>query len=50
MNADRIFNIFGGVLTIALVTSVLIRGSEAAQVIRSVGDAFSGSIRAAIKP
>lgn len=50
MNLDRIFNIFGGVLTIALITSVLIRGSEAATVIRSVGDAFSGSIRAAIKP
>ena len=50
MNMDKAFNIAGGILTIALVTSVLIRGSAAAQVIRAVGDAFSGSIRAAIKP
>jgi hypothetical protein len=50
VNADKITNIVGAIVTVALVTSVLIRGSQAAQVIRAVGDAFSGSISAAIQP
>lgn len=50
MNADKVFNIAGSIVTVALVTSVLMRGSAAAQVIRAVGDAFSGSIRAAVNP
>jgi hypothetical protein len=48
VNLDKAFNIVGGIVTVALVTSVLMRGSQAAQVIRAVGDTFSGSIRAAM--
>lgn len=48
MNADRVFNIAGSIVTVALVTTVLMRGSQAAQVIRAVGDTFSGSMRAAM--
>lgn len=44
---DKIVNIAGAIVTVALVTTVLTRGSQAAQVMRSIGDAFSGSIRAA---
>lgn len=50
MNLDRLFNIAGSIVTVALITSVLMRGSQAAQVIRAVGDTFSGSLKAAINP
>lgn len=50
MNMDRVFNIAASIVTVALVTSVLMRGSQAAQVIRAVGDTFAGSIRAAVNP
>lgn len=45
---DKVANILASIVTVALVTSVLIRGSQAAQVLRALGDAFSGSLRAAI--
>lgn len=48
MNLDKMFNVAGGILTVALVTTVLMRGSQAAQVIRAIGDTFSGSVRAAM--
>ncbi len=44
---DRVFNIFGAIVTVALVTTVVSRPTSA-QVIRAMGDAFSGSIRAAL--
>lgn len=44
---DRLFNIMGAIVTVALVTTIVSRPSSA-QVIRSMGDAFSGSIRAAL--
>lgn len=47
MNADRIANIFGGVIIIGILTTVLARPNTV-QVIRATGDAFSGSIRAAM--
>ena len=47
MNGDSIANIMASIVTVALVTTVLTRGSAAAQVIRAFGDAFSGSLRAA---
>lgn len=50
MNADKAFNIAGSIVTVALVTTILMRGSAASQVIRAMGEAFSGSIRAAVKP
>lgn len=46
MNLDKVSNIFGAIVTVALVTTVVSRTSSA-QVIRAFGDAFSGSLRAA---
>lgn len=50
MNADKIFNLLGAIVTVALVTTVLLRGNQAAAVIRAFGDAFSNSVKAAVKP
>lgn len=47
MNADRLFNVMGAIVTVALVTTIVSR-STSAQVIRAFGEAFSGSIRAAM--
>jgi hypothetical protein len=44
---DRAFNILGAIVTVALVTTIVSR-STSATVIRAMGDAFSGSIRAAL--
>jgi hypothetical protein len=46
MNFDKIANIFGAIVTVALVTTVVSRTSSAT-VIRAFGDAFAGSLRAA---
>lgn len=46
---DRIFNLLGAIVTVALVTTIVSRGSQSAAVIRSLGDAFSGSIRSALR-
>lgn len=50
MKPDNIFNLLGAIVTVALVTTIVTRGSQTAAVIRAFGDAFSGSIRAAVKP
>lgn len=47
MNADKIANVLGAIVTVALVTTIVSR-STSAGVIRAFGDAFSGSIRAAL--
>lgn len=47
MNADKIANIIGTIVTVALVTTILQNGSNASAVIRALGDAFSHSIAAA---
>lgn len=44
---DKIANIVGAIVTVALVTAVLARGTQAAQVITATGNAFSGSLKAA---
>ena len=44
---DRAFNILGAIVTVALVTTIVSRETSA-KVIRAMGDAFSGSIRAAL--
>jgi len=46
MNADKIANILGAIVTVALVTTVVSRPTSAS-IIRAFGDAFSGSLRAA---
>lgn len=44
---DRLFNVLGAIVTVALVTAIVSKPTSAT-VIRSMGDAFSGSIRAAL--
>jgi len=43
---DKVFNVVGMIVTVALVTTIVSRPNSA-NVIRSLGSAFSGSIRAA---
>ena len=45
---EKIANIAASIVAVAMVTTVLIRGSEASQVVRATGDAFSGALRAAM--
>lgn len=47
MNGDKLFNVLGSIVTVALVTTVVSR-PQSAQVIRAMGGAFAGSIRAAM--
>lgn len=44
---DKMFNVIGSIVTVALVTTVVSRPTSAT-VIRAMGDAFAGSIRAAL--
>jgi hypothetical protein len=46
MSGDKIFNILAALVTVALVTTIVSHGNSA-NVIRALGSAFSGSIRAA---
>jgi hypothetical protein len=43
---DRIFNLMGSIVTVALV-AVVVSSPRMAGIIRAFGDAFSGSINAA---
>lgn len=47
MNMDRIANIAGAIITVALVTTVVAHRNTA-NVVNALGRAFSGSIRAAM--
>lgn len=47
MNADKIANIGAAIVTVALVT-VVVSHPQSAKIIRAIGDAFSGSVRAAM--
>jgi hypothetical protein len=47
MNADKLFNVMGAIVTVALVTTIVSHPRSSA-VIKAMGDAFSGSIRAAL--
>lgn len=44
---NRVFDVLGAIVTVALVTTIVSRPNSA-KVIQAMGDAFSGSIRAAI--
>ncbi len=46
MNAEKVIGVLGAIVTVALVTTI-VSHPESASVIRSFGDAFSGSLRAA---
>lgn len=47
MGGDRLFNLLGAIVTVALVTAIVSR-KNSATVIKAMGDAFSGSIKAAL--
>jgi len=47
MNFDKLFNILGMIVTVALVTTI-VSHSQSAAVIKAMGSAFSGSIKAAL--
>lgn len=47
VNFDKFFNVLSAIVTVALVTTIVSRPTSAT-VIRAMGDAFSGSIRAAM--
>lgn len=46
MNADKLFNILGSIVTVALVTTV-VSSRNTAGIVSAFGSAFSGSLRAA---
>ncbi len=47
MNADKLVNVASAIVTVALVTTI-VSHPQSAKVIRAVGDAFSGTLRAAM--
>lgn len=47
MNADKLVNIGSAIVTVALVTTI-VSHPQSAKIIRSVGDAFSSTLRAAM--
>lgn len=47
MTTNTLINVAGAIVTVALVTTIVAH-PESANVIRSIGDAFSGSIKAAM--
>lgn len=47
MSGDRLFNVLGAIVTVALVTTIVSR-PQSARVIRAMGDAFANSIGAAL--
>ena len=46
MNADKLFNLLGSIVTVAIITTV-VTNRNSAEVIKAFGAAFAGSIRAA---
>lgn len=47
MNADKLFNVLGAIVGVALVTT-LVTHTETKSVISALGNAFTGSIKAAV--
>lgn len=47
MTTNTIINVMGAIVTVALVTTIVAH-PESGNVIRAFGDAFSGSIKAAL--
>lgn len=47
MSFDKVFNIIGGLVVVAGITTVVVNGGNSANVIRAFGDAFRGSLLAA---
>lgn len=49
MNIDRIANIFGTIVIVAGV-AVVVSSPRTANIIRAMGDSFSGALNAATRP
>lgn len=47
MTTDKLVNVASAIVTVALVTTI-VSHPQSAKVIRAVGDAFSGTLRAAM--
>lgn len=47
MNVDKLFNLAGAIVGVAAITTIVAH-PQSAQVIRSVGDSFSATLRAAM--
>lgn len=47
MNFDKIANIFGSIVTVAMVT-VIVSSPNTAKIIRETGSSFSGAVRSAM--
>jgi fucose permease len=47
VNADKLFNVLGAIVGVALVTT-LVSHTQTKNVIGALGSAFSGSIKAAV--
>jgi len=45
---DKVVNIFGTIVVLAIVTTILLPGRQTGQVITASGNAFSGAIKAAM--
>jgi len=43
---DRLFNLLGAIVTVALVTTIVMRPASAS-IINAIGSAFTGAIKAA---
>lgn len=46
MNLDKLFNVIGAIVTVALVTTIVVHPASAS-IITALGNAFSSSLRAA---
>ena len=49
-NLDKVFNVAGAMVTLALVTVVISGAGDTAKVLSAIGEMFSGSLRAAMGP
>ena len=49
MKMDGVFNILGAIVVVAGITAAVAPGRRTPEVIRALGDSFSGSISAAVR-
>jgi hypothetical protein len=47
VNLDRVFNILGSIVTVAMVT-VIVSSPNTSKIIREFGSSFSGAVRSAM--
>lgn len=45
---DKLFNVLGSIVVLAIVTTLVLPGRQTGTVIREGGNAFSGALRAAM--